>query len=234
MPAKNSLKKYLENGFYHIYNRGVEKRNIFQDEQDYGVFLSYLKEYLTPKNEKEIYFQLSNPNISPKEKDKLLRLLRMNNFFGEIKLLSYCLMPNHLHFEIHQHNLESIDRFINSIGTRYTMYFNEKYKRVGPLYQGVYKAVLIESDEQLLHLSRYIHKQALIFKPASKGDALRSWKEKQPSSFLDYLNLRKTSWVKTDEILNFFNKNGKDYKNSYENFVTGNEDFEIISKLLLD
>ena len=46
MPAKNSIKEYVENGFYHIYNRGVAKYAIFQDQQDYGVFLSYLKEYV--------------------------------------------------------------------------------------------------------------------------------------------------------------------------------------------
>lgn len=235
MPAKNSLKQYLENGYYHIYNRGVEKRNIFQDEQDYGVFLSYLKEYLTPKNEEELRFQLSDPNLTSKEKDRLLKLLIMNNFYGEIDLLSYCLMPNHFHLEIHQNSLQSIDNFMNSLGTRYTMYFNKKYKRVGSLYQGVYKAVLIESDEQLLQLSRYLHKQALIFKnPRLQGEALRSWKEKQPSSFSDYLKLRNSSWVKTNEILNFFDNKSKGYKNSYESFVVGNEDFEIISKLLLE
>ena len=51
MPAKNAIKQYLENGFYHVYNRGVEKRPIFQDDQDYSVFLSYLKEYLLPKGD---------------------------------------------------------------------------------------------------------------------------------------------------------------------------------------
>ena len=234
MPAKNSLKQYLENGFYHIYNRGVEKRKIFQDEQDYGVFLSYLKEYLTQKNEKELYARLGNPELSSKEREKILGLLRMNNFYGEINLLSYGLMPNHFHFEVHQHRLESIDNFMNSLGTRYTMYFNQKYKRVGPLYQGVYKGVLIESDEQLLHLSRYIHKQAISQKSASKGEAFRSWKQKQPSSFLEYIGLRNTPWVKTDEILNFFTKNNRNYRLSYEAFVIQNEDFEIINKLLIE
>jgi putative transposase len=70
MPSKNSIKSYVENGYYHLYNRGVEKRIIFLDQQDYGVFLSYLKEYLVPKNEKELHEKLSNPNTSYKEKDK--------------------------------------------------------------------------------------------------------------------------------------------------------------------
>ncbi|MCL5019036.1 MAG: transposase [Patescibacteria group bacterium] len=171
MPAKNARKQYLENGYYHLYNRGVEKRTIFLDQQDYSVFLSYLKEYLIPKNEKALQEILSNSNTSSKEKDKALKLLHLNNFYNEITLLAYCLMPNHFHFFIKQKNPNSIDKFMNSLCTRYTMYFNKKYKRVGSLYQGVYKAVLVSSEEQFLHLSRYIHKQAL----ASQGLALRSY-----------------------------------------------------------
>lgn len=238
MPAKNSIKQYLENGYYHIYNRGVEKRKIFQDEQDYAVFLSYLKEYLTPKDEKYLYEQLSNPNIDYKEREHILRLLRMNNFYGKIDLLSYCLNPNHFHFELRQNDPYSIDSFINSLGTRYTMYFNKKNGRVGSLYQGVYKAVLIESDEQLLQLSSYIHRQALNLKPASKGDALRGclrgWKEKYPSSFLNYIGQRNNSWLKTNEILNFFSKNKNFYPASYEAFVLQYQENETISKLLID
>lgn len=234
MPAKNSQKDYLENGYYHLYNRGVEKRKIFQDEQDYSVFLSYLKEYLTPKDTEKLNFQLENPNLSSKEKDKTLRLIKMNNFYNEIDLLCYCLMPNHFHFELHQHRLDSIDNFMNSLGTRYTMYFNQKYKRVGSLYQGVYKAVLIKSENQLLHLSRYIHRQSLILKPASKGEALRSWKQKQPSSFSEYLGLRNTSWIKTNEILNYFDNIKGNNALSYDNFVKGNDDFEPIQEIIIE
>jgi len=237
MPARNSRKEYLENGFYHLYNRGVEKRIIFSDEQDYAVFLSYLKEYLLPKDEFELRKKLSDPTLSYKEKDKIIKLLSLNNFADEISLLAYCLMQNHFHFFIQQKNELSIDKFMQSLCTRYTMYFNRKYRRVGSLFQAVYKAVLITNDEQLLHLSRYIHKQAISQKPASKGEAFRSWKQwkqKQPSSFSEYIGLKNTSWVKTDEILNFFTKNNRNYRLSYEAFVIQNEDFEIINKLLIE
>lgn len=80
MPSKNSLKQYADKGYYHIYNRGVEKRLIFQNPQDYYVFLAYLKEYLLPKNEKELKDRLSDPEISYKERDKIIKLLRLNNF----------------------------------------------------------------------------------------------------------------------------------------------------------
>ncbi len=227
MPAKNSIKQYSENGYYHIYNRGVEKRKIFLDRQDYSVFLSYLKEYLLPKDEETLSKKLSNPTISPLERDNILKALRMNNFSDTISLLAYCLMPNHFHFMIKQAESQSIDKLMNSLGTRYTMYFNKKHKRVGSLYQGVYKAVLIDSNEQLIHLSRYIHKQAL----ALQGQALQILSG-QPNSYPDYIGERKTEWIHPKEVLSFFSKANSSI--SYKSFVGQAEDISLIEDLILE
>lgn len=135
----------MKNGYYHLYNRGVEKRIIFLDRQDYNVFLSYLKEYLLIKDIEGLQKQLADDSLSPQERDKILKKIRLNNFADSIMLLSYSLMPNHFHFFIKQTDENAIDTFMNSLGTRYTMYFNRKYKRVGKLYQGVYKAVSVIS-----------------------------------------------------------------------------------------
>lgn len=228
MPSKNSIKLYADNCYYHIYNRGVEKRLIFQDLQDYIVFLSYLKDYLLPKDEKGLSDQLSNPEISYKERDHILKLLRLNNFAEEITLITFCLMPNHFHFLVNQKHFQSIDKFMNSLATRYSMYFNRKYKRVGSLYQDVYKAVLVTTDEQILHLTRYIHKQAL----ALQGDAWERGMEEQPSSYLDYVGKRKTEWVEPNEILQFFSRTNPNL--SYESFVKEQEDLSYIGKLTLE
>lgn len=225
MPAKNSLKNYLENGYYHIYNRGVEKRTIFLDQQDYAVFLSYLKDYLTNKNEAELKEKLADNNIPWIEKDKILKRLRMNNFFNEIIMLAYCLMPNHFHLFVKQKSAGSIDKFMNSLCTRYTMYFNKKYKRVGPLYQGVYKAVLVTSEGQFLHLSRYIHKQALIL----QGVALQ---KEQPCSYAEYIGERKTQWIHPEEILPYFSKENPAL--SYKNFVTAADENYPLKDLTLE
>ncbi len=225
MPAKNSLKHYLENGYYHIYNRGVEKRIIFLDQQDYSVFLSYLKDYLISKNEAELKEKLADNNIPWIEKDKILKHLRMNNFFNEIVMLAYCLMPNHFHLFVKQKSAGSIDKFMNSLCTRYTMYFNKKYKRVGHLYQGVYKAVLVTSEGQLLHLSRYIHKQALTL----QGDALQ---REQPCSYSEYVGERKTQWIHPEEILSYFSKENPTL--SYKNFVASADDSYLLKNLTLE
>lgn len=227
MPAKNSRKRYLENSYYHIYNRGVEKRKIFLDQQDYAVFLGYLKEYLLPKNEKALLEALSDPKTPIKEKDKILKLLRLNNFIDEITLLAYCLMPNHFHFFVKQKPAQSIDVFMNSLGTRYTMYFNRKYKRVGPLYQGVYQAVHVGNEPQFIYLSKYIHSQALVL----QGETLQDSQE-QPSSYLNYLGKRKTEWVKPDEILAYFSRRVPTL--TYQSFVEETEDIGNIQDVTID
>jgi len=232
MPCLNSRKQYLKNGYYHLYNRGVEKRIIFLDKQDYSVFLSYLKDYLLPKDEEKLFAKLADANTCYREKDKINNLLQLNNFAGEITLLAYCLMPNHFHFFVKQNSQNSIDKFMNSLCTRYTMYFNKKYKRVGSLYKGVYKAVLITSDEQFVYLSKYIHLQALL---ASQGEALGSW-QAQPSSYPEYIGIRKTEWVNPEEILENFTKNITSITKikSYKEFVETIEDSEQYKSFDLD
>lgn len=238
MPAKNSIKTYSENSYYHIYNRGVEKRNIFQDVQDYAVFASYLKDYLLPKNEKTLRANLSDPTKSSREKDKILKKLRLNNFSDEIILLAYCLMPNHYHFLIKQKNPNSIDKFMNSLGIRYVMYFNKKYDRVGALFQDVYKAVLIETDPQLLYLTSYIHKNPTKnlqrHSLSTQVDVLCAYTT-QPSSYPEYLGQRKTEWIHPEEILAHFSKTNPNL--SYQSFTEDSDDLllvEPIQNLIFD
>lgn len=225
MPARNSIKFYVENGYYHIYNRGVEKRLIFLDQLDYSVFLKYLSDYLLPKDEVSLRKQLSSISLSSREKDRILRLLRLNNFADEITLLAYCLMPNHFHFFIKQKSPTSIDKFMQSLSTRYIMYFNRRHKRIGTLFQAVYKAVSVIHEMQFLYLTKYIHKQAL----ASKGETLEPI---QPSSYEDYLRIENTPWVKPNEVLSYFSKTNPTL--TYQAFVEETDDYENIASIAID
>lgn len=225
MPAKNKIKDYFPNGYYHVYNRGVEKRTIFVDNQDEAVFLSYLKEYLTPKDADNLASIVRNTNSSSKEKAEAIKLLRMNNFTDEIDLLAYCLMPNHFHMLIKQESERGMEKFIRSLATRYVQYFNHRHEnRVGGLFQDTYKAVLVESEEQLLHLSRYIHRN-----PIQKGLTLKECS--RPSSYLNYLAKVKQEWVKPEDVLSYFAKSGT---NSYEKFVESTEIEEPSISLIQD
>lgn len=202
MPRKNSIKQYVEGGYYHLYNRGVEKRNIFLDDRDYKVFLYYLKKYLAPEE----------PEKTFKEKNDLSK---------KIDLLAFCLIPNHFHLLVKQKTIDGITQLMSRLLTNYVMYFNKRYKRVGRLFQSVYKAVLIDSDVQLLHLSRYIHLNPY---PEIIKD-VKNLKNYSFSSYGDYLGERNTKWIKTEEILSFFTKDKSrlGYKfNNYKSFV---EDF---------
>lgn len=208
MPGKNSLKIYVEDGFYHVYNRGVEKRKIFQDGQDYKVLLKYLKETLSPPNPESLktIFTLQGQSFKGLKRPT-------KNYFKELNLIAYCLMPNHFHFLVKQKSKTSMEGFMRSLITRYSMYFNKKYERVGSLFQGRYKAILINDESYLLHLSRYIH-----LNPSEYTQDL----ENAYSSYADYLGKRKTLWVNPGIIISFFNQNtGLEFKkfNSYKDFV---------------
>ncbi|KKT36466.1 MAG: hypothetical protein UW22_C0038G0002 [Candidatus Gottesmanbacteria bacterium GW2011_GWB1_44_11c] len=222
MPSRYQIKPYCADSFYHLYNRGVEKHSIFNDDQDYGVFLSYVKTYLEPKDEKGLSTILLDPLSSSKEKYRAQKLLRLNNFFGEISLPSYCLLPNHFHFLVFQKSADAIDRFMNSLFTRFTMYMNKKNKRVGPLFQSVYKAVLVDSDEQLLYTSRYIHRNPIGIHRSGRR-YIRMLATYPYSSYPDYLGIRKTPWVESETILSFFSTKTK---NSYQSFVEDPEETE--------
>lgn len=214
MPSKNSIKQYLEGGFYHVYNRGVDKRTIFEDEMDYKIFLSYLKNYLLPPIAQQV------------------RPVRQSKIFQEVQLICYALMPNHFHLLLKQKTKHGIVSFMRRISNAYTKYFNERYERIGPLFQGKYKGVLITEDPYLLHLSRYIHLNPLGHKVPK--DQNRSDLQSYPySSYGEYLGTRKTEWIHTEEILNFFNLAKtvfSQYDSSYKSFV---EDYKINSAELL-
>ncbi len=195
MPAKNSIKTYLEEAFYHLYNRGVEKRNIFLDDRDYKVFLNLLANYLQPV-----------PVTKSKPKDKI------KNLANEIDLLLYCLMPNHFHLLVKQHTKDGITKLIRRVCTTYTLYFNDRYSRIGTLFQGKYKAVMVQSDEKLIHLSRYIHLNPTEIPETDPFNY-------PYSSIRDYLSKTKSDWLKPEEILNSFESNRKTAPLSYESFI---------------
>lgn len=225
MPSRNTIKQYAEQSYYHIYNRGVEKRKIFLDDQDFSVFLSFLRDYLSPINKKKLLNDLANPKLNQFDRNRILKLLRLNNFASEITLLAFSLMPNHFHFFIKQSNSRIINKFIQSLCTRYSIYFNNKYDRVGSLYQGVYKAKMVTTEAQFLHLSRYIHKQAL---DLSKNP----YQEKFPTSYEDYTGTRKTPWIHPEEILSFFSKTNPNL--SYSSFINEKEDPQFLEFILDD
>lgn len=140
MPNKNIVKIYDVDNYYHVYNRGIEKRQIFLDDQDYAVFINLLKRHLDSK-----------PYTGSLGREYAW-------LSGQVEVVAFCLMPNHFHLLLFQNELNGVTRLMRAICSSYVTYFNEKYGRVGTLFQGKFKAKKAKNDEYLLHLTRYIHR----------------------------------------------------------------------------
>lgn len=193
MPAKSIQKPDNEKVHSHIYNKGVEAKIIFNDEQDYEVFLGYLKDYLTPPADPESIKQAFTVN------GRLFRGVphQPKNYFNQVELIAYCLMPNHFHLLLHQKTTGSIENFIKSLCIRYSIYFNKKYQRTGTLFGGRYKCIRIDNPSHLRLLTRYFHQAGGY------------------SSYPEYLSKRHTPWVNTNVVLSL----QKDSQSSYQDFV---------------
>ncbi len=223
MPAKNLIKEYEAGAFYHIYNRGVEKRDIFLDHEDYVKFIGLLKTYLVKPDLQGVTLKDDNNHtISPSR--------ALNNYAEEVNLLAYCLMPNHFHLLIRQFTERGMVGLMQSLLTKYVIYFNKKYKRVGGLFQSTYKTVKILGEEQFTYITKYIHRNPLPSYPTRLH--LEGLREYKYSSYGNYLGLFKQSWVKTDDILSYFSKTNP--RNSYQSFVEETGDIARVYKEMID
>jgi len=175
MPARNVVKNYQDNSFYHVYNQGVEKRQILVEEEDYKMFLGLLKRHLTRTKE-----------INGRGQE-------YESFGGRLELEAFCLMPNNFHLLFYLNNdTKSIAELMRRVIGTYTSYFNRKYDRVGHLFQGVYKSSQITNDSDLLHMTRYIHRV-----PGDYYD----WPY---SSLPNYIADNKEDWVVPDKIYKLY------------------------------
>ena len=230
MPAKNSIKTFVKGGYYHIYNRGVNKSEIFLDKQDYSIYLRYLATLLSPKDVDYFKTLLSDPSISSNSRSELKRLLKLRNFHDEITLIAYCLMPNHYHILVRQSSQRAIEEFVRSLITRYVMYFNKRYKRVGPLFQSKYKAVLVGSDSQLRYLTKYIHRNPLTLPKWLVEENLSDYTF---SSYGGYLNSKRTfDFCEMDDINEYFSSTNPSL--SYKSFVQESDEINVPEDLNLD
>lgn len=221
MPRRNTVKQFVEDSFYHIYNIGLDKRTIFCDDHDYKTFLYILKRYLK--------------RVEPLEGFNPKKIPPQETLWREIQLVAYCLMPNHFHLLVKQFTKDAITKLMRRISTNFVMYFNERYERSGPLFQSIYKAVLIDSDPYLLHITRYVHTNSKDLGPESLNleQNWTSFKNYPYSSYLDYLGQRQTDWIHPEEILKLFQTGkllGTSRESSCQTFV---ESYHIDSKILL-
>ncbi|MEX0651980.1 MAG: transposase [Candidatus Paceibacterota bacterium] len=225
---------FVNNEYYHIFNRGVDKRTVFEDKFDIERFFESMKifnrvkpvgsilEY-SVKRRKDGNFGGRTAKITTKTEERL------------VDFVSYCLNPNHFHFILRQRSDGGISEFMKRLGGGYTWYFNNKHSRNGALFQGKFKSVHINSNEYLLHLSAYVNLNNRVHNfggPTAK--IIRS-------SWDEYIGVdnkeSKKVYCDKDIILGQF-KNKKEYKkfaeNSLRDILKNKEKAEELEILLLE
>ncbi|OGF51445.1 hypothetical protein A3I27_03525 [Candidatus Giovannonibacteria bacterium RIFCSPLOWO2_02_FULL_43_11b] len=193
--------------YYHIYNRGVEKRTIFLDQLDYWRFMALL-----------IGFQ-GDIDLNPMS--RFVNLVKLKVFNDEIfqeiikekyvELISFCLMHNHFHLILHEIKEGGISKFMQRLSNSYTKYFNARYNRNGHLFNGGFQSSHINSDEYLKYLSAYIH---------LNPDELRRWHKRTTeypwSSFQDYAGENRWGEFLNSQILMDQFNGGEEYRHFIE------------------
>lgn len=210
--------------YYHVYNRGIARQPVFFAKRNYERFLLALAYYRAKKPPIKLsrYLQITQ--------EKKLTLFHDLTQKGNqlVEIICYTLMPNHFHLLVQQLEDRGISTFMSKTVNSYTRYVNTKHKRVGDLFQGVFKAVHVETDEQLVHVSRYIHLNPVI-SYLIKSEQLETYPW---SSFQEYLG-KNSSFLNKQSVLHHFSS-----KEAYRRFVFDQVDYgktlENIKHLVFD
>lgn len=211
---------------FHTLNRGVDKRVIFIDQQDYFRFIHDLFEFNDEERVNTTFYRFSRSNdiASRKIVRKPRKLL--------VDIHSFCIMPNHYHLLLSPKSEGTIPKFMKKLNMGYAKYFNEKYKRTGTLFEGRYKSVPVNSESHFCHLPFYIHCNPLdLSAPEWRKNKLHSFKRAKEflenyrwSSHLDYLGKPNfPSITKRNFLLEFFGGE-KEYQKSVYSWL---KDLEI-------
>ncbi|MCR4305988.1 MAG: transposase [Candidatus Daviesbacteria bacterium] len=215
---------FRDGEIYHVFNRGMDRRTTFTEKREFERMQKLIRFY----RHKDIPIRFSKVIQQPEDtREKILGAL----YQGEkvVDILSYCLMPNHFHFLLKQKTEKGIPSFISNITNAYTKYFNTKHERTGPLLEGVFKAVHIESDEQLVHVSRYIHLNPVVSGVIAENE-LENY---QWASYPEYLSLSNMEISQKDLILDMF-KTVKVYREFVNNQIDYGKQLEVIKHLILE
>lgn len=164
---------FVNGEYYHIYNRGVDKRVTFLDEDDVQRFYASMEEFNTLEPIGSIYENAFTKKLGSSTSKSESSVLA--------NLIAYCINPNHFHLILQQEVDKGVEKLMQRVGTGYTKYFNNKYERSGTLFQGRFKSIHVHSNEYLLHLSAYVNLNYKVHQLGSSTSKLvrgrSSWSE---------------------------------------------------------
>ena len=210
----------VNNEVYHVYTRSLDNYITFKDESDFTRAIETIKFYRYGKVPISFSTYLKTKN---KKIFSLKYELDINN--SVVEIIAYCIMPTHLHLILKQLTDNGISSFIKNSLDSYTRYFNNKYSRRGTLWQGRFKSVYVESNEQLLHLTRYIH-----LNPTT-ASLVKNPEEWPYSSYLEYLNKSNNKICNYEEYLDM---DMKDYKKFVDDRKDYQKELGLIKHLAFD
>jgi putative transposase len=212
MPGRTA--PIVTNKIYHVFNRGIASQPTFLEKRNYDRALESLFYYqncnLPIKYSKFL-------SLSVKERTKILEDLSKKND-RMVEIISYCLMPNHFHLLLRQVKDNGISKVLGDFTNSYTRYINTKLERTGPIFSGKFKSVRIETEYQLIHVSRYIHLNPYTAYLVRDIEGLINYPY---SSFPEFLGKTNFNHCSKDVILSEF-KNVEHYKK----FVTDQKDYQ--------
>jgi len=220
--------KLVSENIYHIYNRGVEKRSLFMNSRDYARFIDDL-----------IIFNDIKLVINPK-----LRIRDIKNGDHKRKplvdILAFCLMPNHYHLLLRQRVDDGITEFMRKLGGGYVNYFNLKHQRVGTLFQGKFKSVLISDKSQFTYIPFYIHLNPLdLFTTDWRDKGVGDFKKAidflgnfKWSSHSDYSGKSDFSLVLQRDFLKEYFGGTLEYVKAFRSFIS-DFDFSVVDNNLI-
>jgi len=218
----------VEGEIYHIFNKSIAGYTIFNEESNFFRMLNVICFYRKqkPKSSFSQFIKLSE--VKTTNSGFLSSSLRVSNSNEKEKLVeivAYCLMPTHFHLILRQLKENGIAVFISNVQNSYTRYFNLRHKRKGPLWEGRFQSVLVESDEQLLHLTRYIHLNPVTAYLVNKPE---DW---SVSSYQEYLLTTDKKICKYEDLLDI---KPPSYKEFVEDRISYQKELAKIKDLIIE
>lgn len=202
--------------YYHVYNRSAHGIPIFSGDREKNIFIKAIKFYLQPTPPTKFSVYRRNKNKFPINLSQKL-----------VGIINYCIMPNHFHLTLRQEQDDGIKKYIQRLSNSFAHYWGVKYKDKGPVFEGNYKAVHIENNEQLLHLSRYIHLNPVTAYLVEKPE------DYNHSSYKAYLDITKLDYIDLPIVQNQFST-----IQEYQDFVMAQKDYQrdldFIKHLILE
>jgi putative transposase len=170
---------FITGEYYHIYNRGIDKRDVFKSKKDYERFIMLL--YIANSEE-----QLRLDNLINHSHKTFEEIFSLDKGKSLVSIGAWCLMTNHFHILIKQEIDGGITKFMKKLGTAYSMYFNIKYKRNGALFGGLFKSRLIGNDDNYMRrLFVYIHLNPLEINFPEWENNMEEYNREKMKEFID-------------------------------------------------